>query len=516
MIVLSAKPRSGKTTFCSNNSYSTLFDRIKAQAFFGSCDFTVQAGEICVKRANSTINDSELPTAAFLDCVSLPEVGDLVYVYISKASSKVVTSNGAKDLYFQVPHGKYSYLCDAPDSLDEIDCDFYTKRGCLEPAYVKRDQYFYPFINTSHTSHYLFGTSEVVGFLYQAFYADDGLRAAALVGLAIKYKNSSQVFFGMIHSYFERGLHFTGLPYINIAEAGPSAPSGYITTGHGQSDNNYMKYRRVFAVEKTEIDQRLAVILGALATVSLTRVMPAFRGAATTGAAAHAASSTAVRGGFNVLRLGTISLAALVALPVVLDLTDYIIAKFFDEKTSVETNIPFDPASFILITNRAFFDSIIDVLYTSGGNTLTGGIPAEVIRKFINTQLHESIGIYSALGDESANKDPFHNLATDAHMAGQYSFVYKGSWPDELHFTTRNTESRYNWYKMVDSKFIYGNYCVIERKNQDVNSPYNDNCVIKCFNEPVYELSKISFDTATGDNAKKGNKIFKVMPRRLF
>lgn len=492
MIVLSAAPRSGKTTFCSNNSFSTLYDRIKSQSFFGSLGFTVAEGQYNLKRSNSTIKANDIPNCAILDRTDPPVDGEIVTLIIKNGKPGVSHLDHAETaLFYPLDISKFAYLTEDVPTLLDIDTEFYIKRGALEPAYIKKDQYFYPVIDESHTAAYVLSNYAVSHIIYTGVWYKESLQGATILGIGI-IDAAGQVAFAMIHGFFVNGVKFMGLPYINVAEAGPSAPSGYITTGHGQDSGDNLKFRRVFSIESRSFTGESVnnyAFLSALALAALRQ------------------------GGLGVnLITGAIILSAL---PATINLINDVKAYFSKSNTNVGTNLPYDPTSFILTTNRAFFDSIIDVLYTSSGATLTGGIPSEVIRKFINTQLNESIGIYSSLGG-SNDKDPFHSLATDAHMAGSYSFKHEDGWPSGLYFTTRNTNNRYQWYKLVDKKKIYANRLVIDVSNNTIDNPLSLGRIAKISTDDIYAEHDEIFQDQDSAKINKNRVFNNVQIRRLF
>lgn len=480
MIVLSAKARSGKTTFAAMNSFATLKDLITSNALFGSINFRGQHRSDAVSfRSNGQVPMSYFWPVTVLDKQStyydLQSIDLVVFPKMKDNQPKVQLAalDGNQVLEKKVI-SRLKKICTIDEGsagLPIFDKSWYANRGSLEPFWVKKDDYFYMVYDQCLPFVHVVKDTEPICYVIRLLQDGDGQinpTIGSIIGVgfpAYIYNGEVYIQFALSHSQFDESVDFQGLPYINIAEAGPSMSKNYIWTAHGQSSYGKGRELRIFAPinpSKNWLDriqqvfstedpgERIVNLVSRLAT--------------------YGAISAAIRGFTNaappIVRFGLQAVPWILGGATVISVADFTFDMLQTAPDSLQdASVPADPIGLLLKTNRCFIDSIIDVLYgESGGATLTGGIPADVIRRFINTQLRECIGIYSALGGEKES-DPFHSLATDAHMAGSYYFHPNKGYARELHFTTRNTNNRSIWYRLVDDRYLYGN-CYMARKGK--------------------------------------------------
>lgn len=151
MIVLSASPRSGKTTFCSNNSYATLYDRIKSNAFFGSLNHTVSDGHYATKSSNSTIHYKHIPGSCILDALAVPPDGTLVNILYSRVTKSLISAEDANRMVVTpIDADASAFFSLLPRNITNLTAENYLDFGVLEPAYVKVNEYFYPLTSENH------------------------------------------------------------------------------------------------------------------------------------------------------------------------------------------------------------------------------------------------------------------------------------------------------------------------------------------------------------------------------
>lgn len=449
MYVLSAAAQSGKSVFAGSYSFSSLYDLIISNSYFGDLELEGNHSHDKV----GYISNGAIPLSYFYQDTIISEFEDYSIKMHLHSSLKCNTSSELEPVLLFKKDDNPGLNDSAIPNSNELFPSWYLRRGIISPFYLKYKgvcrpvltNYYYRggsalYLGMSATT---FNDTEPVGLLYLQTKS-----ATQIIGMCFYNSRFAKLSFAMSHLIGPRGIIFQALPYIAIAEGAPSMASSY-------QDNGPF----VFFANLSDYDPSPILTVGNISNLlGRTASLGASAGKLIADVAAGNVLA-AIGSSIGVLSSG-FSLGSFVA-----ELYD---KSTLDDDSEIQTvGLGLNHVSLLLQTNRCFIDSIIDALYADTGEAyLSGGLSSAVIKAFVNNQRHESIGLYSALG---SSKDPFHNLATDAHMTGQYSLDKKDKYATNLRVTSRNRGGRSIFFDIVSDGHIYGNYLSIDKPKLSID-----------------------------------------------
>lgn len=436
----------GKSVFSRVNSFSLLNDLIISNALFGSTNTLGRP----VPTANNApiVSNSQIPYD-YLDysCLWLNRHNprdNYDYVLVNPQSD--ITTDppnwtGAYSIPIHDNTRTYLRACLETGVINRRrvyyggSLRWYNLIGATSFFHFKNDSYFYTFSTTTHAASLNFNDLGYLVYLYRSVRSNPLTsfqdRNWECVGVLAEssHINGRRYFSCALNHNYALEYEFIGLPYISVADGGPSAATAYVMTSNGQP-NFARSSRQVLCFGRTTRGPNGDV---------------------------HSYLPTQNRVENNILiRTGMLNLV---------------------ESRSLEQSL----SVLVLSRNRCFIDSIGSFALSGDGATLSGGVNADVIAELNASVNSDCIGLLGLMDPYThyvndnkisfkTKEDPFMALFSAAYAHG-----YTAMWTDNqshlirMEGTTRSTLNRDDLYLIADYQTVVGNYLTAK-----INVPVNE------------------------------------------